>query len=375
MALPRPRSADGSQIDIGPLEAGEEDAALDCLGACFRFAPDPGRWRHLYRDGPAGDAVIVVVRSGGALVSGVALLPRRIRFFGRWGLAGHVLDSMTRPEWRGIGIRSAATTLARRIARERGLLAVFSFANDSSLPGSLRQPTRRRVSEMPLLIRPFWPSRGTLASALVHGARQWSGSSGPSEPESAVAGPLPAGADLVARAFPEDGGWSAPAFDDRHTRLFERAEGVAPIAMIRDADHLTWRYAAAPGMPYRQRDVCDGAEVVASAVLRTAEIFGGRVALLMEWLWQRGARAAAADLVRDAVRSARAAGLDAVAALAMPGTAHRRSLLHLGFLPIPAWLAPKRVTFNVGPENEGDDSARWYEPSHWHLSWGDGFLL
>src|SRR5262249_16789911 len=109
--------------------------------------------------------------------------------------------------------------------------------------------------------------------------------------------------------------------------------------------------------------------------VRTADIFGGRVALLMEWLWRRGARSAGVELLRDAVRSARDAGLDGVAALAMPGTPHRRLLLRLGFLPIPACLAPKRGTFNRGPEAEEDAAARWYEPSNWHLTWGDGFLL
>ncbi len=379
MVPSRLRGDDDGRLHIGPLEADENDAALDCLGACFGFDPDPERWRRLYRESPAGPAVIVVARCGGIVVSGVALLPRPITFFGRHGIAGHELDSMTRPEWRGMGVRSVATDLARHIASERGLLAVFSFANESSLPGSVRQRGRRRVSAVPLLVRPLLPAPGALMATLARGVRLFTRDGGASDVRGSRSAP--------------SRGRSRPVQTSSTGRFPTIADGVDPRSMRdicdsskkrraarrsrsrADAAHLTWRCARAPGMPYRQRDVYVGADLVASAVARTTLIFGCPEALLMESSWKPGARGLAIDLLRDAVRSARRARLDGVAALATPSTSHRRMLLRLGFVPVPAWCTPRRVTFNVGPELEDEDAAQWYEPSNWQLSFGDGFLL
>src|SRR6185369_12698684 len=126
----------------------------------------------------------------------------------------------------------------------------------------------------------------------------------PSILECAAAGPAadPLASTWVPTAAPH---WKRPSFDDRHTALFDDAEGLPAIALIRDAPHLAWRYPADDGSPYWQRDVVDGDRVAATAVIRAASLAGVQMIFLMEWHWQHGAAAAGRALLRDAIDVAR----------------------------------------------------------------------
>jgi len=358
-------------------QPGDEEAVYACMRVCFGFDPDPARWRHLHLDNPAGPSIYPLVWDGTRVVSGVAFVPRRVVAFGREDVVRHSHDSMTLPEYRGQGIRSAASEVGRRLAREQGSLAVFSFANEASLPGVLRHPGRRAVADVPVMLRPLRPVRAALAAAaaLLPLERLGLGPVQPEGPESAAAGPLPNGAAPALDAAGSRPGWSPPAFDERHTQLFRSAEGIPEIALLRDAAHLRWRYAETPGRPYVQYDVVRGDTLAASVVVRTVELEGMSLALVMEWAWLPGAAREGIAVLHEAVRLGRAAGAHLIGALAMPGTMHRRLLHRHGFLGVPGWLAPKRVVLTVAPEVEGVAAARWYRAANWHLTWGDGFLL
>ncbi len=373
-----PRSAPVPAFDaIRLYRPGDEPALLDCLREAFAFEPDTARWRHLHCKGPAGPSLYPLVWEEGRVVSGVALLPRAVTAFGRDGIASHTIDSMTRFGWRGRGVRSAAAAFAWRLARERGALAVFSFANAESLPGLLRQPGRRAVGDVPVMLRPLRPVRGALAAAKTSPPLVRLGLGRPyrDPPHSAAAGPIPDGRIPALRAARRRPGWSPVAFDERHTRLFRGAEEVPPIAMIRDAAYLRWRYVDAFDHPYVQHDVVRDGQLNASVVVRSTDLRGIRMLLVMEWAWRAGARRDAVGALREAVRLGRAAGAHAVSALAMPGTAHRRMLRRLAFVGLPARLNPRRVTLNVAPAAGALETSPWYSPASWHLTWGDGFLL
>jgi hypothetical protein len=145
--------------------------------------------------------------------------------------------------------------------------------------------------------------------------------------------------------------------------------------MVRDAAHLTWRYTNAPGSPYLQQNIFAGQSLQATVVVRTAQLFGLRLALVMEWFWRPQARRESLRLMREVIRFGRSLGVHGVAALAMPGTLQRRLLRRLGFIGIPEFLFPKTNTLNVCPEKEGGEPTSWFEPSNWYLTWGDGFML
>jgi len=366
-------------LDIGPYRPGEEQAILDCMRSCFRFEPDLHKWRHLYLDNPAGEPIIVLARHSGKVVGHVALSCRRIRAFGKDGLAGHATDAMTHPAWQRKGLFRVLTSIGCQQAQERGFVATYAVANEQSLHNHVKYGGRTPLHPFPpVMVRPVRPVRGALALAAELLRRAFA--TGPTighamPPECATAGPLPGDPSFSSAAFPPRDDWTSPSFDERHTRLFSELEAPPPIAVIRDAAHLRWRYSSSPESPYVQRDIFTGQALAATVVIRFATLLGLRFVFVMEWLWQSGARREGLRLMREVVRFARSNGTHVVSALAMPGTLQRRLLQRVGFAGIPEFVHPWKATLTVGCGGGPGKVARWVDRSNWYYTWGDGFIF
>ncbi|MDH7513619.1 MAG: hypothetical protein QHH14_11795 [Clostridiales bacterium] len=364
-------------VKIGPWQPGDELAILDCLKASFRAYSTADRWRHLFLDNPAGEPIIILGRSGDMVISHQSAIPRRFRVFGKEGIVGAQLDGMSRPGWRRKGIKTIVAEEVRRIAVERGYLAIYSFANSQSLHGIVKYQHRRAIALLPVLVRPICPIRliprlcHRLFRRLLDGrqARETSRIA-----DSSIAGPLPDYSIARLEEFASLLGWNKPAFDNQHTELFENAEGIPPITLIRDARHLTWRYTHAPGCPYWQRNIHAAGRLQATVIVRHIFLFNLRLVLLMEWFWRTGGRAYARLLLRDAIRLGKAVRADGIAAVSMPGTLTRKLLKQSLFFPVPEFLLPKKSILTVGPETEGTTEV-WFDRSNWYLTWGDGFVV
>jgi GNAT superfamily N-acetyltransferase len=357
--------------DIVTYAPGDEAAIIECMRACFGVAPPLAAWRHLNLEGPAGPSVIILARAERAVVSHMALLPRRMRAFGREDVAGHSVDTMTHPQWQRRGLMKALAEHSIREARAHGFGVTYGVANEHSLRGVLAYEQRTPLGPFPVLVRPVRLLRAgwRVLQARLLGSH----ANDDSMVECASAGPSPdpRGRDTLARAVPT---WSVPRFDRRHTALFDEVEHLPPISVVRDEAHLRWRYPDGDASPYWHRDVEDAQGVAATAVVRVAALGGVRLLFVMDWHWRRGALDAGRRLMDDVIDFARRADVDGVAALAAHRTEHRRLFRRSGFLAVPELAFPRAPRLSVRPERH-DDVARWVDPTHWYYTWGDGLLL
>jgi len=361
-------SARPDGLEIGPYRPGEESALLACLGNAFGFEPELARWRHLYLENPAGEPILVLARDRATVVGHVGILPARIRAFREEAMAGHQIDGGVDPGWRRRGVRTALAAEARRLACARGSVATYGVSNEQSTHTVLKHEARTSLGPLPVMVRPLRPIAAGVA--LVRRAL-----TGPSarDVDCAVAGPRTDDGRLAAVARTH--GWTPAAFDERHTRLFRDADGLPPVAIVRDAAYLTWRYVADTPTPYWQQDVVTPDGLDATAVVRSAELAGLCIIFVMEWHWRHGAAPAARRLIQDVVSLGRAVGAHAVTAMATHGTPHRRALARRGFLPVPQWLFPRTSVMSVRPDREGAGARPWTDIRSWYLTWGDGLVL
>jgi predicted N-acetyltransferase YhbS len=354
-----PTSAD-DRLSIDTYRAGDETEILACLERCFGLRRSPTWWHHLHTANPAGPAIVAVVRAGQRVVSHFMVVPHRMQAFGRIGTAGHCIWSMTHPEWQRRGLLQQTGDAALRTATAEGWLASYAFANAQAQPAFIRQFRHHAIPPFPLMIRPLRPVRALLQ--LLRGRiAQVVERPGVSD----EAAPLP---------INPPAGWDRPAFDARHDRLFQAAADLPPVALVRDAAYLGWRYPTEPDSPYWHRNVSDGSDLAASAVVRVAPQFGLNLAFVMEWHWAAGRRRDGGALMREVGRAGRRAGAHGVAALAMPGTPQRRVLRRLGFIGIPETFFPTTIVLTARPEPEDNPNA-WFTPASWYLTFGDGDLL
>lgn len=338
------------EFDIGPYRPGEEAAILDCFRACFGLDVALPVWRRLFLDNPGGTAILILARKKEVVVGQAAILPKPIAAFGHHGLAGHSIWLMTRPEWQRRGLSRTLAAFAENIARERGLLAIYGFANEQSHHGIDKYQGRRPLKPFPLMLRPLSPIH-----AGVSLVRKRLGVEG--EPPPVLDAPS----------------WSKPAFDDRHTALFQQAQRLPSIAVIRDRAYLSWRYPSVADSLYRQHDSVTASGLEGTVIVRATQQAGLCVIAVMEWLWT--SEASAGKLMREVVQLARSARAHAVVALAMPGTAQRQRLHRLGFVGIPNMFLPEPTTLMVCRLGPSPDEALWLMPSNWYLTFGDGTLI
>lgn len=361
-------------LDIGPYRPGEEQAVLDCVRSCFAFEPGIERWRQLYLSHPRGEPIIVAARDAFRIVSCVTELPCELRAFGGVKAASHGTDVMTLPEWRRRGLRTLLALEAAKIGRERKQAVVFSFANDMAYRGAVKY--LHDVGMPKVLVRPLVRAvhGGLLVARRLLGL-QACGRPEPAIPDSILAGPIPDRSEKpwTMRSLPY--GWSTPTFDQRHSALFWNAEGLPPIACIRDSTYLKWRYTRVRSNPYLQQETTAAGSLGSSVIVRRATLDGIPLLFVMEWLWAEGRESDGRDLIKEAIRLARVVEAHGVAVLSRPGTLQYRVLRRCGFVSVPPFLFNKSVHFMVGCREATGDRARWIEPANWYLTWGDGLIL
>ncbi|MCC6764000.1 MAG: GNAT family N-acetyltransferase [Deltaproteobacteria bacterium] len=358
---------------IDGYRAGDEAAIVACLRETFAAPARIERWRHLHCENPAGPSVIVVARHDGRIVGQIANLRRRVRFFGAEQPIAHVLDTVVHPDWQHRGVFPALVAASAQALERDAVHVSYGVANDAARRLAEEYEHRRPLGAFPVLVRPLRPL-GSLAAIARHFLTQRRSPDAHVVPECAASGPVPAppGPSLIHAGR---GAWTPPRFDARHDDLFAHAGDLPPIAFVRDAAALAWRYPDSAGYPYAQRDVVAGDRVLATAVVRAVEAAGLRLVLVMEWHWRRGAVDAARAAARDVLALARRAGAHGVAAMGTRGSAQRRVLRGLGFLALPARAFPQRAWPGVDARGPHASDTRWRDGANWHFTWGDGLTV
>ncbi len=358
---------------VEDYQADDAVRILACLRASFGGVAHAERWRHLHFANPAGPSLMVLARADDAVVGQIASLRRRVRFFGTEHTIAHVVDTMVHPAWQRRGVFRTLVTASERAVERAGLNASYGVANDVARHASVKYEQRRPLGTFPVLARPLRPL-ASLAALCRHYVE--SASVDPlAIPECAASGPLASPRDAPSLTDTGAGAWTAPCFDDRHSRLFARATDLPPIVFVRDAAHLAWRYPASASGVYAQRDVADGDELAATAIVRLVAVAGLRYMFLMEWHWREGATDAARGVLNDVLTLARASGAHGVAAMAARGSVPRRILRSSGFLAVPARALPQGAWPGLHARGPFARDFRWADGTNWHFTWGDGLVL
>ena len=259
-------------FEVGPYEASDREAYLGLLREAWGDRAVSGEeFDWWLRRNPAG-SVVSVARMDGRVVGGAAhsLLPMVVD--GDRCLASWSLYAVTHPSARGKGVWAALESRNEQEAAERGAAVALTFPND--------------LTASVFLGRLGWTEIGRL--------RAWA-------------------RPLLAQAT---GPAEEPRFDDSHDAAVRW-----PNHVVRDATHLSWRYADSP-RGYRLVRSDDGYAVVGRTRYRgvetavLADLVGGSRALL-----RRAVSAASGRLM-----------------IALPALEQRRTFLSLGFAPAPYTL-------------------------------------
>jgi len=140
------------------------------------------RWK--FYGNPDGPPIIFVADHDGQLVGQSALWPTRLRLGTSVVMGAQALDGMTHPDYRGQSIFKDLSERAMEAAADRGLVALYGFPNEFSLPVLLKADWARtglvsrwvrvltpsRIARIPAFLGPLADLASTLLpSGSLHG--------------------------------------------------------------------------------------------------------------------------------------------------------------------------------------------------------------
>ena len=283
-------------FEVGPYEPADREAYLGLLRDAWGDRAVSGEEFDWWLFGNPAGSVISVARMDGRVVGAGAhsLLPMVLD--GEQRLTSWSLYAVTHPSARGRGVWAEVESRNEREAAERGASVALTFPNDLTARVFLGRLGWTEIARLRAWARPL------LAQA-----------------------PAPAG---------------TAAFDDAG----DAAAGW-PNHVVRDAQHLNWRFAGSP-RGYRTLRSDDGYAVVGRTRYRGIE-----TAVLADLVG--GSR----DLLRRAVSAAAGRLM-----IALPAPEQRQTFLTAGFVP-----APYTIRF-LGKHLAGKLNA---DPSAWRFTLGD----
>lgn len=237
-------------MQIRQYKPGDEKQILEMDWLLF---PDPWnkrnlenwRWKHKGNN-PAGDAIIYVMEHEAMIIAHFAVVPYRIRAFGRDVLASHSIGSMVLPEYQGKGLIKFVADKLFKEAQEKNIAFSYGFPNNLAYDLHKRFFGYDDISQIYTLEKKTTP--------LV------------SKKDNTVSGKF--------RFAP------ITRFNNSSDQLWDASKDTYPISVIRDKAFLNWRYMERPDQKYYGFGAYEGDELTGYAILKLyqdAEILKGHI--------------------------------------------------------------------------------------------------
>lgn len=330
-------SAGPGSVTFRPYRPGDEDRIF----ALFKMAYGKDRslayWRWKFCENPAGQQIMLAVTGAGEVVGQYAGLPAWAAEGGRRYLLSQAVESMVDHRFRrGLKNPGLQVTLVRRFYEEymgpdRGAMA-YGFP----IPVYCRYLVRTGVCTV--LHRVVQLERELIGEAALPGSGL---------------GSLRYQIEQVSR-FP-------PTVDE----LWQRCQQELPLAIIRDARYLNWRYADCPDVAYVRMLATNRwtGRAEGIAVLRLG-VEGRPVASLVDWLVPGGRRKLAGALLWHCHALALASGQHRIEAWFPDYAPQFLFLSDHGYRPTP-------TQYEIVVEPFVPELSREWVQGHWYYTMGD----
>ena len=294
---------------------------------------------------PVGPQLISLAEDGGQAVGVAAMSFFRLRLDGREQVVAMPVHVATDPGYRGRGIFPRLELANEEAAAEAGSPITLTFPNAASHPIFVERLGWRDL-----------PGRRVWARLLRPGA----------VPRYFLGRPSPPGGLKEPDPKPRTiGGFRVeplrefgPEADD----LWREAARGYGSHLVRDADYLNWRFAAAP-REYRALGAFEDRRLRGIAIVGYAYRHGVAGGFLADLIAPPDGRRVTRALLRRCLGEVRG-GADALIALPPPPRAQRLAFLEAGFLP--TWKRVRMIGKVLRPEGSLPPRAR-----DWHFTFGD----
>ncbi len=323
-------------------------------------------WKLRWNPVHTGFASAMVREDTDRVVSLCTVTPKRFWVRGEERLWGEIGDTFTDPAFQRKGMFSALVNASRERAQRAGFEVVYGLPNDQSGPaytGKLNFPAKPDADHVNCTL-PL-SSRAVASRALAaHHDKPWYGAV-----RFAFENPLTSAASralawtLLTR--PSPAGITVreeSSFGSEYDDLWRAVRPSLPVAQVRDAAYLTWRFLENP-FQFRVFVARRGGALAGYLVTlsqRDDHLADLRRLFIADWLFApEDSETVGRALLHAALRPALDEGVDLVTAEAVRSGPVRLPWKHFGFLTRP-WYKPVIVHRNEAGARVLDDPAPWH---------------
>jgi len=349
---------------------GDEERILELWRAVYpSMKLDRGEWLRwwswMYRGNPAGRGIIRLAEADGRIVAQYAIAPTLLKIGSKVIKSSLSLDTMTHPDYRRRGMFEVLSKEVYSEAASIGIDIVYGFPNrQTSYPGFISKLDWFDVSMTKVRIRPVNcrnAVRVKIKNRLLSGLL------------AAVATPIFNSFFSGPREASGNRGLAivkATSFDERVDRLWARVSDAHPIMVVRNKDHLNWRYSA-PDKQYSIFIAETANEVGGYLVLRHITSESVKYSVIFDMMAE--SEEVMGRLVAEAVRDCRQAGVDFIMYRLIADKAYHRVSRRNGFFAIP--FSKVGDYFCVHSNSAQIPKEFLRDPGNWLVQTGDSDVL
>lgn len=322
-------------------------------------------WRWEFSENPLNEIFIKLAWDGKKLVGQYAANPIRIYAEGRDIIAALSHDTMTDPQYSGLGIFRNTAKALYNDQKKAGHYFIYGFPNGNSIHGFRKNLNWQQIMTVPVHIRPVQVTihllKGLFTKKRLFSKNQeeniFFDSSTLLSDKSGV---------YELRVESEFGDWA--------DELWQRCRGQHRLWIVRDKTYLNWRYVTRPESKYEIVSAWQGRKPVGYVITTCTDKNFGKILFIMDFMVDLNFRDVPGILIRCVINRAKERGVACASVLLPPGSRYRQLFRRHLFLPLPESFFPHPLYFGA---RCFDLTLRdlVYEPKAWSISWGDDDVL
>lgn len=331
---------------IRPYRPGDEQQILSLFRRVFGVDRTLEHWRWKFQENPAGQQIVLAVANDGGIIAQHAGLPVRVAKGEQIFLFVNSVDCMVDSRFRQ-GLKRPGLMVSLVLRHDREFMG--QGPDKGAIGYGFPIPMFRHLLNGTNTCRSLHP--------VIQLGKDFTGSSVDRMRTGTRGGSWRYRIERVARL--------KPSFD----RLWHKCRQEFPLAAVRDAQYLNWRYADCPDVTYAILVATDRLTGRSSgAVVLRLGLPDRPVALLMDWLVPSGQQDLAQMLLDHCHALAMASGLQRIEAWFPEYTAQFHFLRVQGYEPVPTMyhLIARQCT----PEL----SLEWIS-NNWYYTMGDSDIF
>ena len=265
------------------------------------------------------------------------------------------IDTLTDKAHRGKGLFILLAKKLYEDAAEQGFAFVYGFPNENSAPGFFKKLDWLSFGEVPFLIKPMRISYFIKKFLKI----KYVTDNGTNKPKFTT---IILKNDLCIKPLSH--------FGDDYDGLWNRVSGKITIAVNRNSEYLNWRFVDKPGEVYYKYGMYFQNRLEAIIVFTIKNKHEGRVAYIMEYLYDPEKINSAKQLLKFASSFMRKQKADVILAWCLPKSFNFVAYQKCGFHNFHKKLRPQKLFFGVKILDR-KFSEIISEKDNWYISYAD----